>query len=111
VPGYNGRARHHGRYDPSRAVDERRRRGSIYSRRRFVPITIISGLTVPQREQTSRSRQWDGAAVSLHLLGGIGLDLMAAFPAPHYETNARKSGSAKGHRRVRLGFHRRLRHN
>jgi hypothetical protein len=32
-------------------------KGSIYSRRRFVPVTTISTLRLPQREQTSRPRQ------------------------------------------------------
>jgi hypothetical protein len=47
----HNRARHHGRYDPSRAVDEGRRRGaSPHPRRRSVPLTTISTCRPPQRE-------------------------------------------------------------
>jgi hypothetical protein len=46
--------------------------------RRFVPLTTISACRLPQREQTSCSRQSNVrfGAVSSSYLGGIGLDLM-----------------------------------
>jgi hypothetical protein len=40
----------------ARSVDEGRRRGSIYSRRRSVPFTTILMCRLPQREQTNRPR-------------------------------------------------------
>jgi hypothetical protein len=43
------------------------------------------------------------------LLGGIGLDLIAAVLAPYDEPEARQRGTAYRHRRSRLGFHPRRR--
>jgi hypothetical protein len=44
------------------------------------------------------------SAISLGLLGGIRLYLMAAISAPHDEADAGGSGAAKRHRRARFGF-------
>jgi hypothetical protein len=70
---------------PAEWLTRGRRRGVIYSRRRFVAVTTISTLCLPQPEQTNRSRQSStgvfGAVSSSHL-GGIGLDLMLASVAP-----------------------------
>jgi hypothetical protein len=71
--------------------------GSIYSRRRFVPVTTISAPRLPQREQTNRSRQSITvvfATVPSRHLRGIGFDLMAAIPAPDNEANVGGSRAA-----------------
>lgn len=95
-------------YDPSRAVDEGRRRGlEPYSRRRAVPVTTMSTWRLPQQEQNSRSPPFGNrglSAVSLCLLGRIGLDLMAAISAPNDEANLGTGSVAERHRRTRLGF-------
>jgi hypothetical protein len=62
-------------------------RGSIYSRRRFVPVTIISICRLPQRQQTNRPRQIDNGCfgtVPSSQLRGIGLNLVT-FAASHDE--------------------------
>jgi hypothetical protein len=47
-------------------------------------------------------------AVAFGLLGGIGLDLMAAIPALYDQANAGRGRAAERRRRTRLGFHRRF---
>ena len=90
LPGYNDRVRRHGRYDPSRAVDEGRRRGSIYSRRRFVPLTTIfdlpAGAARTDQPLAPIEHGRPGAVPSGHL-GGVGLDLVT-IAAPHDEARA-----------------------
>jgi hypothetical protein len=46
-------------------------------------------------------------AIALGKLGGIGLDLTTAFPAPHYQPDPTSGDGAERHRRAGHGFHRR----
>ena len=75
------------------------------------PVTTISTARLPQREQTSRSRQSGTGvlgAVSFGHFGGIGFDSMAAFPTPDDEPNMGSRRTAERHRRAGLGFHLKL---
>jgi hypothetical protein len=45
-----------------------------------------------------------GAVSSSHF-GGVGLHLVAAFPAPYDQPHTGRAGSAQRHRRAGLGFH------
>jgi hypothetical protein len=82
------------------------RGGSNGLRAHFTRATI-STRRLPQREQASRLAPIEGRrfnAITSSHLGGIGLDLMLAFLAPHDQPDACSGGATQRHRRAGLGF-------